>query len=170
MQLKKLVFMALLTAVALIIFTIEAQIPNPIPIPGIKLGLANIVTVYAMFVLGPKPTLMILVCRIILGSFFSGQMVSLIYSMAGGLLCYASMLLLRKVLSLRQIWVCSVIGAVCHNVGQISVAILLTRTLGMLAYVPFLLISGILAGFCTGICAQKVVLRFSDRVMRELGS
>jgi len=168
MQLKKLMFMSLLTAVALIIFTIEAQIPNPIPIPGIKLGLANIVTVYAMFVLGPKPTLMILVSRIILGSFFSGQMVSLLYSTAGGLLCYASMLIMRKVLSLKQIWICSVIGAVCHNIGQITVAIALTRTVGMLAYLPFLLISGILAGICTGVCAQNIVLRFSDKVMRDL--
>ena len=85
--------MALLTAIALTIFMAEAQIPNPIPIPGAKLGLANIVTVYAMFVLGPRDTLMILLARVFLGSVFSGQMMTFWYSMAGGLACFAVMLL-----------------------------------------------------------------------------
>ena len=91
--------MALLTAIALTIFMAEAQIPNPIPIPGVKLGLANIVTVYAMFVLGPADTLMILVSRVFLGSVFSGQMMIFFYSLAGGLVCYIAMLGLRRVLT-----------------------------------------------------------------------
>ena len=82
---KQLTLMALLTAIALAIHVAEAQIPAPVPIPGVKLGLANIVTVWAMFSLGPGPALMILVARILLGSLFSGVM-SLLYSLAGGLL------------------------------------------------------------------------------------
>ena len=159
MKTKKLVLMALLTAIALIIFIIEAQIPNPFPVPGIKLGLANIVTVYAIFILGPVPTLIILICRVLLGSIFSGQMMALFYSMSGGLLCYASMLIMRKLVSLNQIWVCSVIGAIFHNIGQIVVAIFITRTYGMVAYLPILMVSGICAGAFTGFCAQFVVHR-----------
>lgn len=159
MKAKKITYMALLTAIALIIFVIEAQIPNPIPIQGVKLGLANIVTVYSMFVLGPAPTLLILVSRVFLGSVFSGQMMTFAYSMAGGLLCYLSMLIMRKLVGRNQIWVCSAVGAVFHNIGQIIVAILITATPGLIAYLPILLVSGILAGIFTGLCAQYVVRR-----------
>jgi len=159
MKTKKIVLMALLTAIALIIFVVEARMPNPIPIPGAKLGLANIVTVYAMFVLGPIPTLMILICRIFLGSIFSGQMMSLFYSLSGGMLCYASMLVMRKIVGLKQIWVCSVVGAIFHNIGQIAVAVAITRTSGLIAYLPFLMVSGICAGALTGMGAQFIVRR-----------
>lgn len=151
--------MALLTAVALIIFVVEAQIPNPIPIPGIKLGLANIVTVYAMFALGPGSTLMILLSRIFLGSLFSGQVMAMLYSLGGGLLCYLAMLVLRRLITQDQIWVCSAIGAIFHNFGQMAVAIAVTKTPGLLAYLPFLTISAVLAGTFTGLCAQFVVKR-----------
>ncbi len=159
MRLKKVTTMALLTAIALIIFIVEAQIPALVPIPGVKLGLANIITVYSMFVLGPAPTLMILVARVLLGSLFSGQVMALFYSMAGGLLCYASMLVMRKLVRPKQIWVCSVVGAIFHNIGQILVAVLITRTPGLLIYFPVLLVSGILAGLFTGLCAQFIVER-----------
>lgn len=161
MTAKKLTKMALLTAAALIIFIVEAQIPNPVPVPGVKLGLANIVTVYAMFALGPGPTLMILVCRVFLGSVFSGQMMTFFYSMGGGLLCYLSMLVMRRLVTEKQIWVCSAIGAVFHNLGQVAVAILITKTPGLLAYLPFLLISGVITGIFTGLCAQFVLKRLS---------
>ena len=150
---------AVLTAVALTIFMIEAQLPNLAPIPGVKLGLANIVTVYAMFLMGPADTLCILLCRVFLGSLFAGQLMTLFYSLGGGLLCYAVMLVLRKIVTQRQIWACSVMGSIAHNIGQITVAILLTHTPGLLAYLPALMISGILAGLFTGLCAQYLVNR-----------
>ena len=154
MNVKKLTRLALLTTIALIIFMVEAQIPPPIPIPGIKLGLANIVTVYAMFALSPGDALAVLVCRVFLGSVFSGQLMTLFYSMGGGLLCWLVMLLLRRLLSKKQLWVAGVFGAMFHNVGQILVAIALTRTPGLIAYLPVLLVSGILTGAFTGLCAQ----------------
>lgn len=160
---KDLSRMALLTAIALAIHVAEAQIPAPVPIPGVKLGLANIVTVYAMFSIGPGPALMILVSRILLGSFFAGQIMSLFYSLAGGLLCYCAMLLLRKVLTDRQIWVASVIGAVFHNIGQILVAIVVTGTPKIVTYLPILLLSGIAAGLFTGFAAQFLI----NRLRRE---
>lgn len=156
---KRLTAMALLTAVSLIMFTVEAQIPAPVPIPGVKLGLANIITVYAMFSLGPKDTLLILLARVVLGSMFSSAAITLIYSLCGGLLCYLAMLLLRKLLTLRQIWVCGVIGAIFHNVGQTLAAICIYRSLGVAVYFPLLVISGVVTGLFTGLCAQFLVQR-----------
>ena len=166
MKVRKIVYMSLLTAVALIIFVIEAQIPSVVPIPGVKLGLANIIIVYAMFTLGPAPTLMILVCRVFMSSVFFGQTMSLFYSLGGGILCFCSMLVMRKLVTIHQIWVCSAVGAIFHNIGQILVAILITRTIGLVVYLPVLLVSGIISGIFTGICAQFVVLRLTDQAKK----
>lgn len=162
MDIKKLTRLALLTTIALIIFMVEAQIPPPIPIPGIKLGLANIVTVYAMFALSPGDTLAILVCRVVLGSVFSGQPMTLFYSMGGGLLCWLAMLLLRHILTKKQLWAAGAFGAIFHNIGQILVAIALTRTPGLIAYLPVLLVSGVLTGIFTGLCAQFLLARLEN--------
>lgn len=158
---RKLTELAILTAVALIIFVVELQIPNPFPIPGVKLGLANIITVYAVYHYRAREVLLIVVVRILLGAIFSGNMMALMYSMAGGLLCLAGMLLLKRLLSERLIWVCSVLGAVLHNIGQIAVACLVAGR-GMLLYLPFLLISGCLAGAFTGACAQLAVRKLKN--------
>ena len=160
---KQLTTMAMLTAIALAIHVAEAQIPAPVPIPGVKLGLANIVTVYAVFTIGPGPALMILVARILLGSLFAGQAMSLLYSLAGGLLCFVVMLLLKKILTRKQIWVASVIGAIFHNIGQILVAIVVTGTPTIVSYLPVLLLSGIAAGLFTGFAAQTFIHRMDKK-------
>ncbi len=147
----------MLTTIALIIFVVEAQIPTPLPIPGVKLGLANVITVYAMFLCGSLDTLAILLCRIVLGCIFAGQMMAFLYSLCGGMFCYLIMLLMRKIVTEKQIWICSVIGAVAHNIGQIAVAIVITQTPAIISYLPVLLISGIISGTFTGFCAQLVV-------------
>ena len=95
--------MALLTAIALTIFMIEAQIPPIVPLPGVKLGLANIVTVFAVFALGPKEAASILFCRIFLGAVFAGNFSSIFYSAAGGTLAILTTILLRKVLTKKQL-------------------------------------------------------------------
>ena len=119
---RRLTLLALFTAIALTIFMVEAQIPVPLPIPGVKLGLANIVTVYVMFVLGPGDALLVLSARVFLGAVFSGQMSTLLYSAGGGLLCWLALCLLRRVLSRDQIWLCSPVAAIFHNLGQLLVA------------------------------------------------
>lgn len=159
MTTRKLTKMALLTAVALIIFMVEAQIPNPVAIPGVKLGLANVVTVYALFALGWKEALMILVARVFLGSVFSGQMMTFFYALGGGLLCLASMAVLKKFVTEKQMWACSALGAVFHNLGQLIVAAFITKTAAVFAYLPLLIVSGILTGLFTGVAAQAVFLR-----------
>lgn len=164
---KKLVRMALLTAAALVIHVAEAQIPPPVPIMGVKLGLANVITVYAMFAMGPSAALMIMLARVILGSIFAGQLLMLLYSLGGGLTCWCAMLLLRRVLTVRQVWVCSAFGAVFHNAGQLLVAVLITGTPAVLAYFPVLVISGVVTGLLTGLCAQFLVDRGGKRPPRE---
>lgn len=158
MNVKKLTELAILTALALIIFVIELQIPNPVPIPGVKLGLANIITVFAVYHYRASEVALIVFTRVFLGSFFGGNMMALMYSMAGGMLCLLGMLLLKRLLPEKYIWICSVLGAVLHNIGQTAVACLIAGW-GLLAYFPFLLISGCIAGAFTGGCAQIVLRR-----------
>ena len=158
----RLTRLALLTAIALTIFLVEAQLPAA-PIPGVKLGLANIVTVYAVFVLGPWDALMILCARVFLGAVFSGQMMTLIYSAAGGLLSWCALCLLRRLLSRDQMWVASPVAGVCHNVGQLLAAAAVMRTWAVMAYLPYLVIAGVAAGLFTGVAAQALVNRLDRR-------
>ena len=118
----RVVRLALLTAIALTIFMAEAQLPPLVPIQGVKLGLANIVTVYAVFVLGPGDALMILSARVFLGAVFSGQMMTLLYSAGGGLLAWAVMAVLSRFLTVKQLWLASPVAAMFHNLGQLLVA------------------------------------------------
>ena len=152
--------LALLTAVALTIFLAEAQLPV-IPIPGVKLGLANIVTVYAMFVMGPGDALMVLSARVFLGAVFSGQMMTLIYSAAGGFLSWCVLCLLRRLLTGEQIWLASPVAAVFHNLGQLLAAAAVLRSWAVMAWLPYLIIAAILAGLFTGVAAQALLRRLS---------
>lgn len=162
MNTKKLTTVSLLTSMALIIFIIEANLPSLTPVPGIKLGLANIITVYAIFTLGPLDTFLMLITRIFLGSIFSGNVSVLLYSLTGGILCYLAMLILSNFLTSKQIWICSVIGAIFHNIGQISVAILITNTPSLAYYLPILMVSAIISGTFTGLCTQYLVNRLNN--------
>lgn len=160
--LRRLTRAALLTAIALTIFMVEAQIPAPIPIPGVKLGLANIVTVYAMYLLGPGDALMILLCRVFLGAVFSGQMMTLLYSLSGGLCCFAAMLVLKLFLDKEHVWLASPISAIFHNLGQLLAAAAIMKTWAVLAYLPYLVLAGICAGLFTGLCAQFLIRRLEQ--------
>ncbi|MBQ6499264.1 MAG: Gx transporter family protein [Ruminococcus sp.] len=158
-KVKRLTELSVLTAVALIIFVVELQIPNPFPIPGIKLGLANIITVYAVYRYKPYEAAAITVVRLILGAVFAGNFAALIYSASGAALCLIGMLILRRFIDEKHIWISSVFGALLHNTGQIAAALIITQTPQLLAYYPFLLVSGCLAGAFTGFCAQIVISR-----------
>lgn len=161
MNIKRLTQLSLLTATALIIFVIELRIPNIIPIPGIKLGLANIITVYCVYHFNAFETALMLTSRIILGALFSGNIFSLVYSTAGAFFCLCGMLVIRRIIPEKYIWLCSVIGAVLHNTGQIIMAVIVTGTFSVLAYYPILLVSGCIAGFFTGISTQMIIKRIN---------
>ena len=164
MKTKRIVLLGLLTGLALILFIIELRIPNPFPIPGVKLGLANIVTVYAVFRFKPQETALIVAARVLLGAMFSGNLSALLYSAAGAVCCLLGMLLLRRVLPEKQLWLCSVIGAMFHNIGQIAAACAVMGSLSVIAYLPMLLLTGSAAGLFTGLTAQLLLsrMRFPD--------
>ncbi len=158
-KVKRLTELSVLTAVSLIIFVIELQIPNPFPIPGIKLGLANIITVYAVYNYKAHEVAAIVAVRLILGAVFSGNFTALIYSAAGAVLCLLGMLILKRFIDEKHLWLSSVFGAVLHNTGQMIAALIVMRTPQLLLYYPFLLVSGCLSGAFTGLCAQIVTSR-----------
>ena len=160
----RLTRLALLTAIALTIFLVEAQLPV-IPIPGVKLGLANIVTVYTMFVLGPGDALLVLSARVFLGAVFSGQMMTLIYSAAGGVLSWCVLCLLRKPLTREQIWLASPVAAIFHNLGQLLAAAAVLRSWSVMAWLPYLVIAAVLAGLFTGVAAQALLKRL-ERIQK----
>ena len=159
MKVKKLTVMALLCAIALTIFMIEAQIPPLVPVPGVKLGLSNIVTVFAVFVLGPLEAAVILFGRIFLGAVFAGNFSSILYSASGGLLAILVTIGLRRILSTRQLWVAGCLGAVAHSVGQMTAAVLVMGTVSIAVYLPIMIICSIVTGIFTGLCAQLLVNR-----------
>ena len=151
--------LALLTAIALTIFLAEAQLPALTAVPGVKLGLANIVTVYAMFALGPRDALLVLSSRVFLGAVFSGQMMTLFYSGAGGLLSWSMLALLRRPLGRERIWLASPVSALFHNLGQLLAAAGIARSWAVLAYLPYLVLAGCAAGLFTGVAAQALAGR-----------
>lgn len=164
MKTKKITVLALLTAAALIIFVAEAQIPPPIPVPGIKLGLSNVVILTVLYLYGPWEAAAVLLLKITLGSLFSATPSAFIYSAAGGIACFAVMALLSKVMSVKQLWALSAFGAIFHNAGQLTAAVLILGGPGLWWYAPVLLLSGIVTGVFTGLCARPIVPRLKKMV------
>ncbi len=166
MSTKKMTRLALFTAITLIIFTVESALPAPAPIPGIKLGLANIITLVVLQHMSTKDALIVLLMRILLATFFFGQALSLLYSLAGGICCLIIMHFINLLLGGKYIYLTSIAGAIAHNIGQLSTAFLITQVEGVLIYLPFLLISGIVTGLFTGLCAhftnQYIKLLFNN--------
>lgn len=159
MKAKRIALLGLLTAIALTIFLLEAQIPALIPVPGVKLGLSNIVTVFAVFTLGAWDGAAVLACRIFLGAAFAGNFSTILYSASGGLCAILATVGLKRVLKEDQLWAAGCLGAVAHSVGQMIAAIAVTRTPGLLVYLPVLVIVSIFTGLFTGLCAQFLVKR-----------
>ncbi len=151
---RKLVFMALLTALELTIWVIEGQIPAPIPVPGVKLGLASVITLTAMAALGRKEAGIILLARILLGTLFAGSPAAMLFSLAGGALSWAVMAALIGAFPEKLLWVVSVFGAIGHNAGQLLAALLVTGTPGILWYGPALLAAAVITGVFTGLGAM----------------
>ena len=159
MKTKKLTQMAMLTAIALTIFMVEAQIPALVPVPGVKIGLSNIVTVFAVFAMGPKEAAAILFARVFLGAIFAGNFSTIFYSAAGGALAILVTIFLRKILTEKQLWVAGIMGAIAHSVGQMAMAIAITQTVGLVSYLPIMIVCSIITGLFTGFCAQFLLNR-----------
>lgn len=152
----KVSYCAMLAALAMIFSYVEALIPVNFGIPGIKLGIANLVTVVGLYFLNPGEVLLIAVSRIVLVSFLFGNGMSLIYSLAGGLVSFAAMLLLKKAgrFSISGV---SMAGGIFHNAGQLLVAAFVVKNIKLFCYFPVLLISGTLTGALIGILAGRIL-------------
>ena len=162
MKIKKITRLGLLTAIALTIFMIEAQIPPVVPIPGVKLGLSNIVTVFAVFVFGAGEGAAVLFARIFLGAVFAGNFSTIFYSAAGGSCAILVTIALKKVLTKKQLWVAGSLGAVAHSIGQMAMAVWQMGTVSVALYLPILVAISIFTGLFTGLCAQFLVNRGND--------
>ena len=167
MKIKRLAVLGLMTAVALILFTVEAQIPPIVPVPGVKIGLANIVTVFLVFAMGAKEGAAVLFCRVFLGAVFAGNFSTIFYSATGGLGAILATIGLKRVLTLKQLWVAGSLGAVAHSVGQMAAAIAITATPELIVYLPVLIVISILTGCFTGLCAQTLLNR-GDKLWKTI--
>ena len=161
MDAKKLTRTSLLAAAALVVFVIEAQIPPLTPIPGIKSGLSNIFSLVALTYLGPLSGICVTLIRIILGGFLTGQVSAMLYSFAGAVPSFVFCLITVRYFKKSHIWPMSCISAVIHNLGQLVLAVIITQTPELAAYLPLLIISGVITGAFTGICSELVFRRIS---------
>lgn len=148
---KRLALGAVLAALALGLSTVENLFPVTllIPLPGVKLGLANIVTVFALYTLGAPSAVLILVARCVLGAIFAGNFNALLFSLLGGLTAMVVMIALKQCRKLTLYGV-SIGGAAAHNIGQIGAAMITLGSVNVLGYLPFLLVVSVFTGALTG--------------------
>lgn len=159
---KRLAGMGLLTALALIAGYVELLIPIPIGIPGVKLGLANLVIVWALYALSPVEALAVNGTRILLSGFLFGNLSMLLYSLAGAALSFVCMLAAKKSGAFSIVGV-SIVGGVTHNVGQLLVAMAVLESVNLIYYGPVLLIAGVITGLLIGIVTGEVEKRLPAR-------
>lgn len=158
MKQRKTAYLGLFLALALVCSYVESFIPIPIGIPGVKLGLTNIVVILMLYTIGAKEAFTISMLRILLAGFMFGNLFSILYSMAGGILSFFCMLMLKRIGLFRMIAV-SVAGGVTHNLGQLIVAMLVVESKKLIYYFPVLLLAGVVTGIVIGIVAQEILIR-----------
>lgn len=162
LKLTDITRLALLTSAALVLSYIEHLLPLPIPIPGIKLGLSNTVLLYALYLMGKKQAVLLMLLKVLISAFaFSGAQ-SLPYSLAGGILSIICMCLIMRINEVSIIGV-SCAGAAAHNIGQCIIAAMFISYKPVLLYLPFLLIAALLTGALTGIIAKHILSNLSRR-------
>ena len=158
MKTKKVAVIGMLVAVAFVLSYIEAMLPLNIGIPGVKAGLSNIVVVFCMYKLNVRETFGIAIIRIILCGLTFGSLSAMLYSLSGGILSFIIMFILKKTEKF-SVYGVSVAGGVAHNIGQICLAIIILKTELLIYYLPFLLVSGTIAGVIVGILSAILIKR-----------
>lgn len=143
---------------AIILSYVESKIPTFVAIPGVKIGLANIVVIFVLYRLGLKAAIVISGVRVLVISMLFGNPISMIYSIAGAVLSLAVMFILKKLTPLKEVAL-SVVGGVMHNVGQIAVASFILDTNVVMYYLPFLILSGTIAGIGVGVAAALLIVK-----------
>ena len=160
MKTKKLTTLALLTTAAMILSYVESLLPS-VGVPGVKLGLANIAVIFALYRLGGKSALAVSLVRVFMVTMLFGSMSALLYSLAGAALSLGVMTLLRRSDRFSSVGV-SVAGGVAHNLGQILMAMLLLGTARLAYYFPILVLTGVAGGIFTGLTAALLVKRIPE--------
>ena len=158
---NRVAYFGVFTALALMFSYIETMIPIQFGVPGIKLGLANIMIVIMLYKSSAREALLLSIVRIMLSGFLFGNLSSILYSIAGGVLSLGIMTLLKKQGGFSVIGV-SVAGGVSHNVGQLIVAMLVVETYQVGYYFPVLLVAGVLTGLGIGVASQEVLKRIRN--------
>lgn len=159
-KMKRLVLLAMLTAVAMILSYVESLLPL-VGIPGVKMGLANIAVIFALFRFGWKEAAALSLVRVVLVSLLFGSVGAMLYSLAGAVLSLAVMALLRRIDRFSTVGI-SVAGGVAHNAGQILMAMLILQTKQLLGYLPVLAVAGIAGGVLTGLAAALLIRRIPE--------
>lgn len=162
MKTRKIAYLGVFLALALILSYVESLIPFYFGIPGVKLGLTNLIVVVMLYCTGTKEAFGVSVARILLAGFLFGNLFSILYSLAGGVLSFIVMCLLKKTGRFHVISV-SVTGGISHNIGQLIAAAFVVETYDIFYYMPFLLIAGVVTGFGIGMLAQEFILRFEKQ-------
>ena len=155
---NKGVYFGMFTALALIFSYVESLIPFHIGIPGVKLGLANLVIVVAMYKMNKKQVYLLSVTRVVLAGFMFGNLFSIVYSLAGSLLSLAVMYGLKRKEAFSIMGI-SMAGGVFHNIGQLIVAMIVLESLNLVYYASVLLISGLITGIVIGIVSDEIMKR-----------
>ncbi len=166
-QTKKLALRSLFVSIALVLHVAESMIPLPVLTPGAKLGLANVITMIVVVLLGYKEAFGILLARIMLGSIFGGGVSGFLYSFAGGMLSLIMMALLIKFAKSKVSMIgISVTGAFFHSFGQVVVAALMLQNIRILSYLPVLLLTSIGAGIFVGYVSKALMPYLTSHVNR----
>ena len=158
MKTKRVAFLGMCIALSMILSFVESQIPPLMAVPGVKVGLPNIVMVFMLYKIGAKETAIVSILRVILVGILFGTPLSMIYSLVGAALSLIGMILLKKTNLFAPITV-SVAGGILHNIGQIVTACLVMETAQIAYYLPVLLISGTIAGILIGLTAAMILKR-----------
>ena len=159
-------YFGIFTALALILGYVEMLIPIQFGIPGVKLGLANLVTILVLYKMGWKDALFLSVVRIVLGGFIFSNLFAVFYSLAGGLLSLSVMGIVKKTGKFSVVGV-SIWGGIFHNIGQLAVAMAVVQTYEVGYYFPVLLVAGLLTGMVIGILSGEVLKRIKNLRLKE---
>ncbi len=160
---KKIAYLALLSATALMLSYIEALLPAFIAIPGAKIGLANIAVVCTLYLLGAKEAFAVSLVRVILSALLFGNPLSAIYSASGALFSLIIMIIIKKIGAFSPLGV-SCAGGIAHNAAQIAVAAVITEAGAIIFYLPYLALFGVLSGIGIGIASAVGIRLVGDRV------
>lgn len=160
MKIRTLTADALLAALSMCVYAIESAVPPLVAVPGVKLGLANAVTLTAIYIVGKKNAMCVLAVRLLLTALIFGNMMSFVFSACAGIACYTVMVLCTRFIDENDMWATSIFGAIAHNGVQVAIAALTVGTSSLMYYFFVLLLSAVICGLFTGICAKYSVKLF----------